>query len=301
MKKLNKTSLATFIGAAVVSSFAGTVNAESNPFAMNEMASGYMQVAAADAKTATPVAPAAKTAPSTAVKPAGSCAEGKCGAGMMNNAAAPADKAAEAKCGEKKCGAMMENSKMKAGMEAMCGAMMKGKEGSCGDMMKSMEASCGGMMKGKEGACGDMMKHGAMPAAPAASATPVKAAEGKCGEKKCGAMMENGKMKPGMEASCGAMMKGKEGSCGEVVKPTAPITKAAPAKPVAVAPVAKPVAAVPVAKPAAPAPAAKVDTTNKVVEGQCAAVKEVSHTATKYNDDKHSEARWGNRKKVVNP
>jgi hypothetical protein len=47
---------------------------------------------------------------------------------------------------------MMEDGKMKAGMEASCGAMMKGKEGACG-MMQSDDA-----MKSKEGSCGAAMK-----------------------------------------------------------------------------------------------------------------------------------------------
>jgi hypothetical protein len=65
----------------------------------------------------------------------------------------------------------------------------------------------------------------------------------------------------------------------------------------------KPAAAVPV-KPVAPAatPATEAKaTSNKVVEGQCAAVKEVSHDTEKHEASKKANAPWGNRKKVVNP
>jgi hypothetical protein len=108
-----------------------------------------------------------------------------------------------------------------------------------------------------------------------------------------------------MEAACGAMMKGKEGACGEMTKPAivaptpapvvAPAAVAAPAKP-AVAPAPATVAP---AKPAAPAAARA--TSNKVVEGQCAAVKEETHDAPKQDASKKANAPWGNRKKIVNP
>ncbi len=274
MKKMNKTSLATVIGAAVVSSFASSANAESNPFVMNELSSGYMQLAVADT-AATPM-PAAKTTTPAVAKPAtktgGTCAEGKCGEMMKAAAAAPAAKTEEGKCGEAKCGAMMQDGKMKAGMEMMCGAMMKGKEGSCGDMA------------GK-------------PAAAPAPAAPAKAAEASAHS-----MMDGDKMKAGMEMMCGAMMKGKEGACGDMVAPAAapaPVAVAAPAPAKAAAP-AKPAAAP--KKPAAPAPAAAPAkaTANKVVEGQCAAVKEETHDAQKHEVNK-ANAPWGNRKKIVNP
>lgn len=79
---------------------------------------------------------------------------------------------------------------------------------------KAAEMACGAAMggmekpKAAEGACaGNKKTDAAKPAV-----------EGKCGESKCGAMMQGGKMKPGMEAACGAMMKGKEGSCGNMSK-----------------------------------------------------------------------------------
>ena len=222
MKKFNKNSIATMIGAAVVSSFTGNVNAETTPFAMNELATGYKQ--AAPAPKATPV-----VNNKTAAKPVATPAAGKTG-------------------------------------------------GTCA-----------------EGKCGDMMK-------PAAAAAPAKAEEGKCGEAKCGAMMENGKMKAGMEMACGAMMKGKEGSCGEMSPMhAAPAPVAAAPAPVAAAPAPVQHAqhAAPAAAPAKPA-AAPAATANKVVEGQCAAVKEISHDAPEHAANGKAQP-WGNRKKIVNP
>lgn len=147
MKKINKTPFAAAMGTAVLSTLAVTAaHAESNPFAMNDMNSGYMQLAAAD------------TAKSGMKE--GSCGEGKCGGAMKaapktvegacagnKPAAKPANKAAEGKCGEGMCGAMMEGGKMKKGMEGMCGAMMKGKEGSCGAMQKGTDAKGAGQQK----------------------------------------------------------------------------------------------------------------------------------------------------------
>lgn len=78
---------------------------------------------------------------------------------------------------------------------------------------KAGEMACGASMgmpaqnKTPEGACAGSVKKSA-----------DKAAEAKCGENQCGAMMKDGKMKPGMEHSCGAMMKGKDGACGNMGK-----------------------------------------------------------------------------------
>ncbi len=88
---------------------------------------------------------------------------------------------------------------------------------------KAGEMACGASMnmekpKAPEGACAGSVKK------PAAE----KAAEAKCGQSQCGAMMKDGKMKPGMEASCGAMMKGKEGACGNMNKADDGQTKVAP-------------------------------------------------------------------------
>ncbi|WP_347987991.1 hypothetical protein [Methylomonas sp. AM2-LC] len=139
MKKFNKTPLVSAMGTMVISGFAANVTADSNPFSMTELSNGYMQVAADTANKVN---------------------EGGCGAN--GKTAANTVKKAEGACGEGKCGGMMNNGKMKAGMESTCGAMMKGKEGSCGamdankaaDNKKSTEMSCGAMMKGHEGSCG---------------------------------------------------------------------------------------------------------------------------------------------------
>jgi uncharacterized low-complexity protein len=87
------------IGSALASSFA--VNAAENPFAMKELASGYMQVAEASKATE------------------GRCGEGKCGAAMMKQP-------------EMKCGAGM------AGMSGMSPAPeQKAAEGKCAAKMGS--------------------------------------------------------------------------------------------------------------------------------------------------------------------
>ncbi|MFI3136059.1 MAG: hypothetical protein QX197_04710 [Methylococcaceae bacterium] len=164
MKKLNKAPLIAAISTAIATSFAaGAVHADANPFAISEMAQGYMQVAG--------IVPAEGAAPAKA-----KTAEMSCGASM--NKAADETKKTEGSCGEAKCGAMMKDGKMKEGMEKTCGAMMKGKEGACGAMgddkgaaaeapkaapadAKAGEAACGAAMKGGEAACGAMMKDGA--------------------------------------------------------------------------------------------------------------------------------------------
>ena len=160
MKKINKTPLAAAMGAAFISTFAATAaNAETNPFGMTELSTGYMQVAEADVskKTAEMACGAAMGGMAKPKTPEGACAGSKKPATAAAVTPAPATKTTEGSCGD-----MMKDGKMKPGMEAACGAMMKGKEGACGEMMK------GESMKGKEGACGDKMK---MPAAPA---TPAK-------------------------------------------------------------------------------------------------------------------------------
>lgn len=163
MKKMNKTPLAAAMGAALISTFAATpANAEANPFAMTELSSGYMQLAEM------------KCGASMGM-PQPKAAEGAC-AGAKTTPAAETAKKAEGNCGEGKCGAMMKDGKMKAGMEKVCGAMMKGKEGACGANMKGCGEGmqgCTEMMKGKDGSCGANKKPAAAPAAaPAAPAAP---------------------------------------------------------------------------------------------------------------------------------
>ncbi len=110
MKNTQKTPLAIAIGTTLLSGLAATaVQAETqtNPFAMTDLDSGYMQLAAADSKD-----------DSSKVKD-GSCGEGKCGGKMMEEGAAEKmvegacagnkpmpteEKGTEAKCGEAKCG-----------------------------------------------------------------------------------------------------------------------------------------------------------------------------------------------------
>ena len=185
MKKTAKTL--TTIGSAVASTFAvNAVNAESNPFTMNELESGYMQLAQSD-----------------------KAGEMKCGSKMKM------DKQQEAACGEGSCGSMMEDGKMKKGLENACGAMMKGKEGACGDLKEKSSAkkvknrgytvskTGWGNKKSKKSTSDNMQK-----------GMDMKGMEGKCGEGMCGGMMQGGIMKKGMEGMCGDMMKGKEGACG---------------------------------------------------------------------------------------
>lgn len=122
-KKTTLKPLAVAMGAAFVTSLAGTgtASAESNPFAMSDLSSGYM---------------VAENTEQPAKTMEGKCGEGKCGEKMKM-------KTQEGKCGEQM--------KMK---EGKCG------EGKCGEkMMKSMEGKCGEKMKteGKEkmeGKCG---------------------------------------------------------------------------------------------------------------------------------------------------
>lgn len=169
---------------AVISGFAANVNAESNPFAMSELSNGYM-VAEISNKTG----------------------HGACGGNVADangNRITKSSKAssgseaktkkAEGSCGEGMCGGMMDDGKMKKGMEGMCGDMMKGKEGMCG-MMGGM-----GNMEGMDHSNMKDMDHGDKEA-------------GKTEEGSCGAMMK------GSDGSCGAMMKkGGEGSCGAKVE-----------------------------------------------------------------------------------
>ena len=189
MKKMT-TPFAMAMGAALISSISATaVNAETNPFGATELSSGYMQLAAA---------------------------EMACGAGMKmekpktaEGACAGKKSASGEKSPEGKCGDMMNGDKMKAGMEAACGAMMKGKEGSCGEMHGAMskEGACGAAMSGMggdkkaaEGSCGAQCKDD-MKNCPDAKTT-----EGACGAKMqgCGDDMKG----------CSEMTKGKDGACG---------------------------------------------------------------------------------------
>ncbi|HIG65239.1 MAG TPA: hypothetical protein EYQ43_06735 [Methyloprofundus sp.] len=187
---MKKTTLTlTTIGSAVASTFAANaVNAEINPFAMNELSSGYMQLAQSD-----------------------KAGEMKCGSKMKM------DKQKEAACGEGSCGSMMDNGKMKKGFENSCGAMMKGKEGACGDMQ---EKAASKQTKNKGYAVSSTgWGNKKTSAEPTQGMEMGKDKEGKCGEGMCGGMMQDSEMEKGMEGSCGDMMKGKEGSCGDMISP----------------------------------------------------------------------------------
>ncbi len=104
-----KKPLAIAMGATFAAALSASpvANADTNPFGMQNLSGGYVQLAE------------------------GKCGEGKCGGGMK-------DKDKEGKCGEGKCGGGMKD-KDKEGKcgEGKCGGD-KGKEGKCG------EGKCGG-------------------------------------------------------------------------------------------------------------------------------------------------------------
>jgi uncharacterized low-complexity protein len=99
MKNTMKKSLSIALGTTFAAAMAASpvANADANPFGMQNLESGYMQVAE------------------------GKCGEGKCGEGKMKM---KKDKAKEAKCGESH----------KKDMEGKCGDKKKmKKEGKCGE------------------------------------------------------------------------------------------------------------------------------------------------------------------------
>lgn len=101
------------VGTALVTSLAASnlaAGTTANPFAMNELSGGYMQLAYGDS--------AGKAGQ-----------EGKCGGKKTTQ---------EGKCGEGKCGGKSE---MKQNMEGKCGGKKAEQEGKCG------EGKCGGSKK----------------------------------------------------------------------------------------------------------------------------------------------------------
>lgn len=101
------------LGTALAASLAASnlaAETGANPFAMNELSGGYMQLASAD--NANKVEQ-----------------EGKCGGKKTTQ---------EGKCGEGKCGSKSE---MKKNMEGKCGGKKVEQEGKCG------EGKCGGSKK----------------------------------------------------------------------------------------------------------------------------------------------------------
>ena len=110
-KKSQLKPLSIALGTAFAASMAASnvaTAAEGNPFATNQLSSGYMQVADKHME--------------------GKCGEGKCGSKKEK-------KEMEGKCGEGKCGGKKE---MEKNMEGKCGGKKSEKEGKCG------EGKCGG-------------------------------------------------------------------------------------------------------------------------------------------------------------
>ena len=96
---MNKTTMTTLIGAAVASTLAGSAQASENPFALKELASGYVQLAEAGKDGKEMV-----------------CGEGKCGGAKMNS-------------GSMNCGAMMQKAapaEPQKAMEGKCAGMNMG-------------------------------------------------------------------------------------------------------------------------------------------------------------------------------
>lgn len=102
MKHLN--TVVASLGAALLTSTAFTVQAAGNPFAAQELSSGY-SLAAAE-KTAEGSCGEGKCGGEMKAEAEGKCGEGKCGADAKASAKAAAEgKCGEGKCGEGKCGA----------------------------------------------------------------------------------------------------------------------------------------------------------------------------------------------------
>jgi uncharacterized low-complexity protein len=95
---MSKKTLTTVMGAALATSFAGLADAAENPFAMKDLARGYMQVAEAD-------------------KAQGEmkCGEGMCGGQMT--------KSPEMNCGAMKQNAQEQEAQQKKAMEGKCAGM----------------------------------------------------------------------------------------------------------------------------------------------------------------------------------
>ena len=113
MKQTMKKPLAIALGTTFVAAMSASpvVNADANPFGMQNLESGYMHVAEGKCGEG-----------KDKMKKEGKCGEGKCGEGKMK---AEGDKMKkEGKCGEGKCGGD------KAKKEGKCG------EGKCGGSKK---------------------------------------------------------------------------------------------------------------------------------------------------------------------
>jgi uncharacterized low-complexity protein len=95
---MSKKTISTIMGAAIATSLAGVANAGENPFAVKDLASGYMQVAEAGKETKEMV-----------------CGEGKCGGQMT--------KSPEMNCGAMKAQAEKKAEEQKKAMEGKCAGM----------------------------------------------------------------------------------------------------------------------------------------------------------------------------------
>ncbi len=102
---MTRKTFSNVLGAAVATSLAGVANAGENPFAMKELASGYVQLAEAGKDGKEMV-----------------CGEGKCGGQKMQGA-------------EMNCGAMKQDAKKAAEAEA------KAMEGKCAGMKMDQSAT----------------------------------------------------------------------------------------------------------------------------------------------------------------
>jgi uncharacterized low-complexity protein len=113
MKNTMKKSLSVAMGATFLTamSVSPIVSADANPFGMQNLESGYLQVA--EGKCGEGKAKEAKCGE-------GKAKEAKCGEGKAKEAKCGEGKAKEAKCGEGKCG------------EGMMDKSEKAKEGKCG-------------------------------------------------------------------------------------------------------------------------------------------------------------------------
>ncbi|QWF70531.1 hypothetical protein KEF85_14555 [Methylomonas paludis] len=87
MKKMHKTPFAIAVGASLLPLAVNIAQAETNPFALSDLGSGYMVTAEAKAD-----------ADAHDKMKDGSCGEGKCGAAMAKKSAASDKKAIEGKC-----------------------------------------------------------------------------------------------------------------------------------------------------------------------------------------------------------
>ncbi|SMF95580.1 hypothetical protein SAMN02949497_2945 [Methylomagnum ishizawai] len=95
---MSKKTIGTVMGAAIATTLAGAVHAGENPFALKDLANGYMQVAEAGKESKEMV-----------------CGEGKCGG--------KAAKSPEMNCGAMKEQALKKEAEQAKAMEGKCAGM----------------------------------------------------------------------------------------------------------------------------------------------------------------------------------